>query len=770
MTNPKTKKPLNTMAPLSTTRKHKEQLHSYILEDIKAFAAMSDEEKEELANQEPEAYLDSSDRLTVWMNERMYPKQINGATVNHDAIGRVEYKMIYNEIGQEMGLKITLNENEDRDLFLGGFFYKLPYGIIKKNRTGIGATTLELRSPRHSIIVVPTKALAAGKTKESKIGEGKYKYLYVGSPVENLADMPNIGDYLNDKEIEYKKIVVVADSLPKVIDAINSVGINVYEDYYLMIDEIDTCQADSTYRPKLEAVVDYYFCFIRQNRCMVSATVQKFSNPQINNEPVIEIEYLEPQRREIELVNTDNPNAIAKELIERLFDETPDKIVIAYNKVQFIRQVIQNLKAECQAECGILCSTQSMHKAGQFYTEINDGHLQKRITFMTCSYFSGVDIRDRFHLISISNATHIYTLLSPSQFMQIAGRCRHEDGVISETIIYSIVNDHVINDTPLEEEKDALIDFANDMAELINKAQQLREKHKHYLNARFADIEQEILKRTKKSYFQSTNVNLVRQDSCTRIFIPAYFVIDSIYESLRLRHELYTVPNVLFEKLRADNIITGCSTQNRKITEEQEANNKLVNEEYKVIEKESVQEFSELLASLYEADELNDYTLKKQLQVTKNRDIRKWLERFIRLNHYVPSNRLIQDIDKIVADEQTFRGYNNAVIFWALEEDHHFKSDLKGKFPIGDDFCNEDVKRKITDLYDTNLSKQFDSNISAALLGEYVQTERVKTHDGGSYRVVSYNKHNFEGEPKCRLTGRGNWAELLLFSSGIKDI
>lgn len=49
-----------------------------------------------------------------------------------------------------------------------------------------------------------------------------------------------------------------------------------YHDYFLMVDEIDTMQADSAYRPRLENVMDYYFKFDRQQRSVVSATLIDF--------------------------------------------------------------------------------------------------------------------------------------------------------------------------------------------------------------------------------------------------------------------------------------------------------------------------------------------------------------------------------------------------------------------------------------------------------------------------------------------------------------
>ena len=69
-----------------------------------------------------------------------------------------------------------------------------------------------------------------------------------------------------------------------------------------------------------------------------------------------------------------------------------------------------------------------------YYVELVDGKLEKDITFMTCVYFVGVDIHERYQLVSVVNADIPYTLLSIDRLTQIRGRCRHEDGLISETI------------------------------------------------------------------------------------------------------------------------------------------------------------------------------------------------------------------------------------------------------------------------------------------------------------------------------------------------
>lgn len=68
-------------------------------------------------------------------------------TVNSDGYGVGRWRMVFRQ-----GYK------------MGQVFDRVPYGIIDKTITGLGATTLEIYSEvRSSIIVVPTKALAYNK-------------------------------------------------------------------------------------------------------------------------------------------------------------------------------------------------------------------------------------------------------------------------------------------------------------------------------------------------------------------------------------------------------------------------------------------------------------------------------------------------------------------------------------------------------------------------------------------------------------------------------
>ena len=125
----------------------------------------------------------------------------------------------------------------------------------------MGATTLELHALRNSIIVEPLKVTATTKAK-------KPNTLYVGSPTDDFpeaGEKSNVEEYINDATIKYKKIIVVADSLYKVINVLGKVA---YKDFFILIDDVDSFQRDSTFRGSLELCMDTYKMFPRDRRAI----------------------------------------------------------------------------------------------------------------------------------------------------------------------------------------------------------------------------------------------------------------------------------------------------------------------------------------------------------------------------------------------------------------------------------------------------------------------------------------------------------------------
>lgn len=572
------------------------------------------------------------DEINKMIDSKKVMQYLNNAIVKYNEID-LEYTIDWEEKGKSICM-INFKMPADK-IHLADIFVTTPYGLIKKNRTGIGATTLELNSPRNSIVVVPTRALAYGKAASSKIeGESdKYRVLYVGGDITGFI-VPEISDYLMDSSIHYKKFIVVADSLPRLLHII---GKEHYKDYFLMIDEIDSYQYDCSYRPNMENVMDYYFQFPISHRCLVSATIGEFSNKDITEEPVINVKFDNTQSRNINLIHTDKAEFRLKKLIEEIATANPDeKILIAYNSVKGCATIINSLDESLKSECAILCSSKN-EEITEYYSDIVEDRLPKRITFMTCTYFVGIDITERFHLITAINVSKPYTILSTDKLQQIAGRCRHPEGLLSEAIIYTTKNNNEIP-TDLQEQvlkdAEALATFGNLYSKLKNKFP------KSYY---FTDdlIEKDFIETTAKRYFGSSPVKLIRKNS-DRIFVPSYFNIDFVRIQADLLSRLYSTPNNLINALKSEGHTV-------------EVNNYIENEDIPFdIRMQTDEDFQEaamlqredLIAGLQEEKtiEAREGLARNLMTQRCSRQNSLFLEHFIELQKYVPFDLLIEKL------------------------------------------------------------------------------------------------------------------------------
>lgn len=355
----------------------------------------------------PNTYKDLHDSADGWISsaedkEALMDHEINQLSDLSLEIGFPgNVDEIMNALEQGTPVPIPVGSNSVQ-LKLSFYMDKMPHGIVDKQVAGIGATSLEIDSKRNSIIVFPTKILAYNKWQRNKT-----KLLYVGGKINDERDTTSIKEiqsYLSDDKVVYKKFLVVADSLYKLLQII---GKEHYKDYFLMIDEVDMIQSESNYRPSLESLIDHYFEFPPKNRCLVTATMREFSNPQLQQECKFNLSWKDAPKRKIQLYYTDNLDALTSQQIQ--FLPPTEKIVIAYNSIRHCRNIIKLLPDEHLKDCAILCSDSSVEEAGTYYAELAEGNkLPKRINFITSCYFAGVDIEDYYHLITVSNARQNY--------------------------------------------------------------------------------------------------------------------------------------------------------------------------------------------------------------------------------------------------------------------------------------------------------------------------------------------------------------------------
>ena len=693
-------------------------------------------------------------------NSSVKLKSIQGAEVKTE---KYEFKHHYDYI---LDHKIEIHRSRlilpDAEFKLSEIFNSTPYGLIDKGRTGIGATTLELKSKRNSIIVVPTQVLALNKVESSKNkNTGKYGYLYVGGRIDGKK-FPSIEEYINDESIEFKKLIVVADSFPKLEIAL---GESLYVDYFLMVDEIDSYQYDSHYRPALEDIIDYYFRFSSKKRCLLTATLGFFSHPDINKEPLLQLSFPNKLTRNINLIHTnDTVRATVDKILETHKLHPNDKILIAYNSIEDgIQKVIALLNDDLKKVCKVLCSIKSASYIKEYYPEEKIGtKLPDIINFMTSSYFVGIDIEERFHLISVSDAKIVYTLLSEDKHLQILGRCRHKKGVLSETIIYKTIKRNRIfrQIEPLSRRGNKNIDLTwDDFRDLLLYESNIITSYKEVLkhlklrfsnkNYKYDTSNEELIKESTKTYLERF-VTLVRENIEGDI-VPAYFNIDSMVIQYMLLYNLYIDKNKLKDNLikNGNNVTFSNKTYD---TEEDETL-----ELYKSIEEENKEirelELSEIIEILRRCQKEHRVAEAGKIRVKKSTSAGVFLDRFIELEKYVEFEELVEKLSEYMSS-RAYNNFFNSTIFWALDDKHPLKIKIKNEFKVSDRYTNFEVADKISRILSSILDIH---NLKPKSLVEKAKNfvelkrvrNRVKESDDNSsmYKVISYNVNNFKGKP-----------------------
>lgn len=664
---------------------------------------------------------------------------------------------------------------------MGEVMDRVPFGRFNKLITGLGATTLEIETQeRNSIIVVPTKSLAYNKSKSTNQKyEGEIYSMYIGSPIKDSGqvDKDKIKDYVRQNNGRKKKFLVVADSLPILISALEDLSIDVYHDYFLMVDEIDTMQSDSVYRPKLENVIDHYLQFDHKQRCMVSATMNEFSNPALEIESCVTTKWRKMPQRNINLIYTNHVDDTAVDEIKRILKKcSEDKILVAYNSLDGILNIIMQLGQQWRPQTGILCSDRSNDKIKTYLEDTDNiiddrGYLSKRITFMTCAYFAGIDIMDSCHLISITSHLQPFTYLSTGRLAQIAGRCRN--GNKSETIIYDI---------PINTDKSKFPDKERYRKHLINRAK----SYADFMNAtRKAVYENEELRpltefidsfvkfSSKAKLGNDYPIKILRQNHLTKEFVPAYFNIDALVEDWEMKYVTYAEEDNIYNNLRENNVVNKIT---RLISQEQHNSEMIQN--IKSTEKERRANIVESLKPTLQDWYNNGKSPIAYQELSRKVDKgikEKFCDTFKRLCDYIEPERLLSDLEERWDDGRKLRNYNNAVIFWALEDTHPFKTHVLALFNYNDTqtlpnssnlrmITKEDKEAKMKSVFEHSLRLPQGHLLSPDTMKEYFKCffKTRRASGGRGDLILGLNPENLP-EPNERITGDANLFELFMF-------
>ncbi len=629
---------------------------------------------------------------------------------------------------------------------LSDYLTKMPHGLVDKKITGIGATTLEINSKRNSIIVFPTKALAYGKHSKHP------NTLYVGSEIKGEREKvtnQQIKEYL--AKDGHKKLLVVADSLGRLLGII---GKN-YKDYFLMIDEIDVLQTDNNFRPQLENVIDYYLMFPLKNRCMVTATMKDFNNLILKKECKFSITWTYNSRRDVRLLHTNN---IIQTVIEEVISHPKDKIFIAYNSILQIQNIISTLDEETRKECAILCSEASIKEAGEYFVpKLGDNDtLPARINFATCCYFTGIDIEDSYHLITVSDVRRSHSMLTLDRMTQIHGRCRKVNGILSETIIYNTLG-YVSVMESMDSYTVTLLNKAKKVLKVIESADDIMQGD-YTLTDLFSLVKEAIREKAQERIAGYEFINLIRKNVEGK-YVPAYLNIDYIIERTEL-YGSYFMPETLKAVLsRQANIISYTAIPNYDVSPKQSSIEKSNKDAQNMLAERYIQEAIYNIKLLSTTGQLNDNTL--YLYIRQSRSKTKiFLERFFKLYKYVDLDSLLHQLWEIRADNSVaFKNLNNAAMYWALDEEHPFKVAIRRGFTLNRSYSASEIQEILTPIVQYHLHKVLQPRKYVALLNTIYATGRTS---GNKYSIRNENPKGFKEHTNRIATKENNLLKLFI--------
>lgn len=313
---------------------------------------------------------------------------------------------------------------------------------LAKKFPGIGATYLEIHSPRPSILIEPNVPVIQGKCAKSE-KDFKLFGVYEGVSVDKIIR------YLQEPHT-YHKLMTTPESFQKVKEAINNVGIDLHSHFFCLMDESHLLVKDVDYRENIVLPMNDFFLF--KQKALVSATPISLSDPRFKEQGfrtvTVDADY--DYRQDITIIHTNNSLQTVQEYLKE--HDTP--VCFFINLVDYSHSLIKELRIE--NESSIFCAPKSVTKLrnelkySNAYDEWRTDRM-RRYNFFTSRFYNAFDLELDYspHVVMLTDIkASSYTMLDiHTDSVQIAGRFRN--GLESLTHIYT--TDHNLP-TPSREE------------------------------------------------------------------------------------------------------------------------------------------------------------------------------------------------------------------------------------------------------------------------------------------------------------------------------
>lgn len=307
--------------------------------------------------------------------------------------------------------------------------------ILDKTIPGLGATHSELIAERPSIIIEPNIPVIIGKTKGK---EKKYLPVY-----EKIKD-GKIESYLQNDQVKNKKIICTPESYMRVQKIAVGLGINIYQEYFCLIDECEKITQDNDYRENITLPIRDFFLF--ESKAFVSATPLDVRDQRFAAQGFYKLK-VEPEfdyRKDINLIITNRYELTVIEKLQQLRDS--ERVCIFLNSTNGINKLVNHLEEQGVNDFKAFCSQKSVLKFKdrriKGYENL-DMPLAK-YNFFTSRFFSAVDIIDDklpdiLILTDLNEAK--YTRIDPAtSAIQIYGRFRKKFNGVTFNSLTHIAN------------------------------------------------------------------------------------------------------------------------------------------------------------------------------------------------------------------------------------------------------------------------------------------------------------------------------------------
>lgn len=302
--------------------------------------------------------------------------------------------------------------------------------LFDKGKTGCGGTTIAIEDNKNTIIAMPYVNVI--KNKVAQYPNERSNNILFG--IYNGITDKEIIDYINTNEI--KKLAVTYESLERLINLLIGQGIDVYNKFYLLVDEWHILFNSYDFRNEaIKRLLKLSRKFAEVTYMTATPIEEEYVLKELKDLPIVEVHWEDVTTVDILPIVTNEP---IKEVCRRIKASNEGKMFgnlhFFVNSVEFISEAIKKsgLKPE---DVRIVCSNNenqgkgkksNQTKLGKDYLIEGTTDPIKRINFYTSTSFEGCDIYDengKTYIVSDSRKSH--TLLDISTLIiQICGRIR----------------------------------------------------------------------------------------------------------------------------------------------------------------------------------------------------------------------------------------------------------------------------------------------------------------------------------------------------------